>query len=80
MHQLLTTANTAEHGMNKAKAFAVDVFRSVPPCWVPSKSKLHDDGASVGESDLPSRAAVDFAQRCERPSGSPKSQQFPKNL
>jgi broad specificity phosphatase PhoE len=34
MHQLLTTTNTAEHCMNKAKAFAVDVFRSVPPCWV----------------------------------------------
>jgi hypothetical protein len=45
MHQLSTTTNTAEHGMNKAKAFAVDVFRSVPPCWVPNKSKLHHDGA-----------------------------------
>jgi hypothetical protein len=34
MDQLLTATNTAEHGMNKAKAFAVDVFRSVPPCRV----------------------------------------------
>jgi hypothetical protein len=45
MHQLSTTTNKAEHCMNTAKTFAVDVFRSVPPCWFSGKSRLHQDGA-----------------------------------
>jgi hypothetical protein len=61
MHQLLTAANKAEHGMNKAKAFAVDVFRSVPPCRVLEQVQTSPRWSLSGaeetrEQDIPNAA------------------------